>query len=104
MEQAIRRAVVLGATGHIGSAVVRQLVRRGAEVTAATRRSSATPNLRGLDITLSPGDADDPEQLDAWVEGHDLVVDAAAPYPVWLFRPTGPAEADPIQYALARTA
>lgn len=97
-------AVVLGATGHIGSSVVRELLARGVRVTAATRRPRATPNLRGLDVVLSPGDADDPCQLDAWVAGQDLVVDAAAPYPVWMFRPTHPSEADPQGYARQRTA
>lgn len=98
-----RRAVVLGATGHIGSAVVRELLARGVEVTATTRRAAPTPNLVGLDVTLASGDSDDPAQLDAWVAGHDLVVDAAAPYPMWMFRPTVPAEADPQRYAQART-
>jgi len=99
-----RRAIVLGATGHAGSAVVRELISRGVPVTAATRRASPPPNLAGLDIALASGDADDPGQLDAWIEGHDLVVDAAAPYPVWMFRPTVAAEADPQRHAQSRTA
>lgn len=98
-----RTAVVLGATGHIGSSVVRELLARGVRVTAATRRARPAPNLEGLDITLAQGDAGDPHQLDAWVEGHDLVVDAAAPYPVWMFRPTEPSEVDPQRYARDRT-
>lgn len=104
MRRGIRRAVVLGATGHIGSAVVRELLEAGVEVTAATRRERSTPNLAGLDVTLSSGDADEPAQIDAWTEGHDLVVDAAAPYPVWLFQPSSAAEVDPLGYAQRRTA
>ncbi len=72
-------------------------------MTAATRRATLTPNLAGLDLTVVSGDPDAPSQLDAWVQGHDLVVDAAAPYPVWLFRPKEPAELDPQGYAEART-
>jgi nucleoside-diphosphate-sugar epimerase len=98
------RAIVLGATGHAGSAIVRELAARGVRVTAATRRSSLTANLEGTGVELSPGDADDPAQIDAWVEGHDLVIDAAAPYPVWLFRPSQASEVDPLAYAEARTA
>lgn len=94
---------MLGATGHIGSSVVRELLTRGVQVTAATRRRHKTPNLEGLDIALAPGDADDPRQIDAWVRGHDLVVDAAAPYPIWRFHPTEQAEARPIHYARERT-
>ncbi|MEZ4315624.1 MAG: NAD-dependent epimerase/dehydratase family protein, partial [Polyangiaceae bacterium] len=96
-------ALVLGATGQIGSAVVRELLSRGTRVTAASRRAAPTANLAGLDITFSPGDADDPAQVDRWTEGHDLVVDAAVPYPLWLFRPETPAEAAPHDYASART-
>jgi dihydroflavonol-4-reductase len=103
MQEVIRRALVLGATGHIGSAIVRELCRRDVRVTAAARRASRTRNLAGLDVDLSPGNADDPGQIEEWVSGHDLVVDAASPYPVWLFRPTQPAEVDPLGYARQRT-
>ncbi|MEM9492410.1 MAG: hypothetical protein AAGC55_24905, partial [Myxococcota bacterium] len=41
--------------------------------------------------------------LDAWIAGHDLVVDAAAPYPVQRFCPTSPVEAQPLAYAEQRT-
>lgn len=98
-----RTAVVLGSTGHIGSSVVRELLARGVRVTAATRRPRRTPNLEGLDVVLAPGDAEDPAQLDAWVAGHDLVVDAAAPYPVWMFHPSEASEVDPQRYARERT-
>lgn len=97
--QAIRRALVLGATGHVGSAVVRALLRRDVQVTAASRRVSQTANLAGLDIALAPGDADDPGQIEEWAAGHDLVVDAAVPYPVWLFH----GEEDPLGQARRRT-
>jgi hypothetical protein len=35
----IMKALVLGATGHIGNAIVRELLKRGYDVTAAYRRS-----------------------------------------------------------------
>ncbi len=78
------KAVVLGATGHIGNAVLRELLTRGWEVTAASRRAAHAANLAGLGVTAAPGDADAPGQLDRWVAGQDLVVDAAAPYPTRL--------------------
>lgn len=97
------KALVLGATGHIGSAITRRLLERGYSVTAATRREQLPENLGGLDVTVASGDSDAPGQLARWVAGHDVVVDAAAPYPVQLFRPTQPAEVQPLQYAEERT-
>ncbi|HEY0475879.1 MAG TPA: NAD-dependent epimerase/dehydratase family protein, partial [Kofleriaceae bacterium] len=80
----MRRALVLGASGHVGNAVVRELVARGCAVTAARRGRTAARNLAGLPVTDALGDADDAATLDRWVGGHDLVVDAAAPYPLTL--------------------
>lgn len=82
---------------------MRELLARGVRVTAATRRRRPTPNLHGLDVTFAPGDAEDPGTLDGWIEGQDLVVDAAAPYPVWMFRPAHPSEVDPVGYTRMRT-
>jgi dihydroflavonol-4-reductase len=79
------KVLVLGATGHIGNAVVRELLKRDYEVTAAYRRQGPRPNLEGLPIHCWPGDQFAPGQLKEWVEGHDVVVDAAAPYPANLF-------------------
>ena len=49
------KALVIGATGHIGNAVVRELLQRGYEVTAAYRRHGPRPNLEGLPIHCPPG-------------------------------------------------
>jgi dihydroflavonol-4-reductase len=102
MAMGSRAALVLGASGHVGQAATRELAARGYRVTAATRRP-AIPTLEGLDVTVAPGDADDPGQLEEWVAGHDLVVDAAAPYPLSLLIPDKPEERDPIAYAVRRT-
>lgn len=76
------RALVLGASGHLGNAVVRELLAQAHAVTAARRGRADARNLAGLAVTDALGDADDPATLDGWVAGHDLVVDAAAPYPL----------------------
>lgn len=78
------RALVLGATGHIGQAVLRELLSQGCLVTAATRQHDP-PSLRGLGVTIQPGDSAQSGQIAAWVQGHDLVVDCAAPYPLTMF-------------------
>jgi len=86
------RALVLGASGHVGNAVVRELLARDHAVTAARRGRTAARNLAGLPVADVLGDIDDAATLDRWVAGHELVVDAAAPYPLTLVA-TGAAEA-----------
>jgi len=78
----MRRALVLGASGHAGNAVVRELLARDHAVTAARRGLTAARNLAGLPVADVLGDAGDAATLDRWVAGHELVVDAAAPYPL----------------------
>ena len=73
--------MVLGATGHLGQALIRALISGGYRVTAATRQHNPS-NLRGLDVQIITGDDRWPGQLARWVQGHGLVVDAAAPYPL----------------------
>ena len=58
------KATVLGATGHIGSAVVRELVARGHTVTATGRRATPPVNLDGLALNYAAGDLDTPGQID----------------------------------------
>ena len=80
----VTRALVLGASGHVGNAVVRELLARGAAVTAARRGRTAAHNLAGLAVREAIGDAGDAATLDRWIAEHDLVIDAAAPYPLHL--------------------
>ena len=103
MNGSARRALVLGATGHIGQALVRELLGAGWQVGAATRQVRP-PALAGLDVQLLTGDADDPGQLAAWVRGHGVVFDAAAPYPMNLFVANGSAAGHPLAHARTRMA
>jgi dihydroflavonol-4-reductase len=75
------KALVIGASGHLGNAVTRALIDRGYEVTAAGRRPEPPINLRGLTIRYLRGDTETAGQIDSWVKGHEIVIDAAAPYP-----------------------
>ncbi len=74
------RVLVLGATGHIGQAVVRHALERGRKVTALTRRTDPEA-LRGLDVNVVRVDSE-LRSLGELAKGHDLLVDAAAPYPL----------------------
>ncbi len=94
---------MLGATGHIGNAIARELLARGYRVTAASRRGAPAANLQDLPVTYVCGSIDIPGQLDAWIEGHGVVVDAAAPYPLRLRPWLNGSQPDPAAYAADRT-
>jgi len=97
------KAVVIGASGHLGNAIVRALLNNNYQVTACSRRAAPPANLAGLKVRYASGDADSSGQFDKWITGHDLVVDAAAPYPLNVFSPVSEAGKDPIAYAERRT-
>ncbi len=96
-------ALVLGASGHIGNAIARELLARGYRVTAARRRARPAANLQGLPVSQVCGSVETPGRLETWIEGHDVVVDAAAPYPLRLRRSLDGAEPDPVAHAAERT-
>jgi dihydroflavonol-4-reductase len=79
------KTVVIGASGHIGNAVVRALLAHGHTVTACGRRPEPPANLAGLSVAYFPGDANRAGQFERWIQGSDLVVDAAAPFPLEAF-------------------
>ena len=76
------RVLVLGGSGLIGNAVVRRLIADDCSVTAVGRRRDRPPNLHGVRADYVAADIGDRERLDGLVESHDVVVDAAAPYPL----------------------
>ena len=97
------RALVIGASGHIGNAIVRALLDAKYEVTACGRRKAPPINLSGLPIRYVTGDTETVRQFDKWIAGHDLVVDAAAPYPLDVISPFNRNGADPLAHAERRT-
>ena len=98
-----QRALVLGATGHIGNAITRELLQHGYRVTAATRQTRPEA-LAALKVEIVRGDAGHPGQLASWVPGHELVIDAAAPYPLNMFAAAAPSERAPLDHARRRMA
>ena len=97
------KAVVIGGSGHIGNAIVRELLTRKCLVTVCGRRKKPPANLTSLRIRYLSGEAEAPRQFDKWIAGHDLVVDAAAPYPVGIFPTAKEPTGDPIVRAEIRT-
>jgi nucleoside-diphosphate-sugar epimerase len=79
------RALVTGADGFLGTALVRALAARGDEVRALVRRPSDAPVPAGVERVI--GDATDPASLRPAVRGCDLVFHLAG-----VRRATDPAE------------
>jgi dihydroflavonol-4-reductase len=69
----IRSAVVTGATGHVGNALVRALLGRGIPVTALTQPGSDLTPLLGLAVEKAIGDVTDGASLTEAFQGADVV-------------------------------
>lgn len=81
------RTFVTGASGFIGSAVVRALLGSGFAVRALVRPSSPRTNLEGLDIEIEEGDMRDPEVVGRAARGARYVLHVAADYRLWARNP-----------------
>jgi dihydroflavonol-4-reductase len=73
------KALIVGASGHLGAHLARALLHRGAEVRAFVRPTSRTSGLSGLDIEIVTGDALDRESLRKAMESCNLLFHLAAP-------------------------
>jgi dihydroflavonol-4-reductase len=80
-------ALVTGASGFIGSAVVRALLDDGYRVRALCEPGRRDDNLTGLDVERIVGDVRDPATLDRAVEGVSTVFHLAAVYRFWAADP-----------------
>jgi len=74
------KAFVTGATGFVGSAVVRHLLSRGITVRVLARRRSDLRNIAGLDVEIAYGDLLDEPGLLAALRGCDTLFHVAAFY------------------------
>jgi dihydroflavonol-4-reductase len=85
----IGRVLVTGATGFVGSAVVRALIGAGYPVRVLVRASSPRSNLAGLEVEIVDGDICDADAVARATTGVRYVVHAAADYRLWV-RDPGP--------------
>ncbi|MBI4228780.1 MAG: SDR family oxidoreductase [Deltaproteobacteria bacterium] len=69
--------LVTGATGFIGSHIVRKLVQRGEEVKVLLRKTSKTMNIEGLDVEYVYGDVMERDSVKVALEGCDTVYHTA---------------------------
>jgi dihydroflavonol-4-reductase len=81
--------LVTGATGFVGSAVVRALLRVGEEVRVLVRPGSDLSNLEGLkNVETVPGEMRDPSSLRSALKGCRRLYHVAALYSLWLPNPS----------------
>jgi dihydroflavonol-4-reductase len=78
---------VTGATGFIGSHVVRQLLRRGDRVRILARNSSRKSNVESFGCEIVIGDLKDSMSLLRCVQGCSRVYHVAADYRLWARNP-----------------
>src|SRR3954468_5038897 len=67
------KALVTGASGFIGSALIEELSTLGFDVHALMRKSSSAANLEGLKYQRLEGDLGDPASLKRAVQGMNYV-------------------------------
>lgn len=77
------QVLVTGASGFVGSAVARALVRRGMRVRALVRPTSPRAHLDGFDIEFVQGDLRDADSLRSAMKGVRYLVHVAADYRLW---------------------
>ena len=78
----MNRILVTGATGTVGSDVVRLLRQRNLEVRAFVRDRDKAIDMLGADVDLAVGDLGDPESVRAAMDGVDQVFLASANHPM----------------------
>ncbi len=71
------RVLVTGASGHIGSAVVPELIKAGHEVTGLARSDASAAAVLAMGAEVYRGDLSDPDGLRAATAGHDAVIHLA---------------------------
>ncbi len=74
------KALVTGATGFIGSCLVRELLKDNVEVRAMVREKSDTRNIDGLDIEKVNGDIRDADSMMAALKGIEVFYQNAGLY------------------------
>jgi dihydroflavonol-4-reductase len=78
------RTFLTGATGFVGSAVARLLLKEGHQVRALARKGGDRRNLEGLDLEIVEGDLAKPESYRAALAGCEALFHVAADYRIWV--------------------
>jgi dihydroflavonol-4-reductase len=81
------KALVTGATGFVGAAVARALLRSGWQVRALVRPSSDRRNIEALALEPAIGDLSDAASLERALQGCQALFHVAAEYSLWTREP-----------------
>jgi len=82
------KTFITGASGFVGSAVLRRLIEERHSVVALVRPSSDRSNLAGLPIEIVIGDLTETDSFAAALVGCDCLFHVAADYRLWVPEPT----------------
>ncbi len=80
--------VITGATGFVGSAVLRRLLDAGHTARVLVRAGSDRRNLEGLPVEAAEGDLRDPGSLERILQGCEALFHVAADYRLWVRNPS----------------
>lgn len=78
------KTLITGATGFVGSAVLRQLLAAGHDVRALIRPKSDRRNIDGFPVEIVYGDLTDRRSLEHGMKGCSRVFHVAADYRLWV--------------------
>ena len=81
------KTLITGATGFVGAAVLRELLKKGHKVKALVRQSSVLDNLKNLDVEIVQGDLKDRDSLKRCIKDCKYLFHVAADYRLWFPRP-----------------
>lgn len=80
----MKKALVTGAAGFIGSHVVRELLNQNIEVRALVKPGENTANISGLEMEVMEGDILDNSLVQTAIQGVDTIFHLAAIYAIWM--------------------
>ena len=75
--------LLTGATGFLGSALARELIKEGQALKLLVRKNTDTRNIDDLDCEVTYGDLRDPESLKTALVGCKTLYHTAAYYSLW---------------------
>lgn len=84
----MKRALVTGGCGFLGSSIVKALLARGVSVRVLALPNEPTENVKGLDVEILRGDILSSDDAKRAVAGMDTAFHAAAIYKAWMDDPT----------------
>ena len=78
------KTLITGASGFVGAAVLRELLKKGHKVKALVRQSSILDNLKNLDVETVQGDLIDRDSLKLALKDCKYLFHVAADYRLWV--------------------